>query len=163
MAVEVDIKMLGDQTFVRKIRAMQRRAIDPRPVLEDIGEDLRMMVAEQFATEGARGGRKWDDLKPDTIRKRGSAHPILIDSGEMFAEFMSPKAYKVTGDSVEVEIPAGVRQKGESAQFGFHARDGSFIEPRPILEITAFDRHEFRRKITNFLVRGERRMRRLGL
>lgn len=163
MADEVKIEMFGDVFFRRRLRKLAFRAMDMRPVMHDIGDDMLQIIEEQFATEGARSGHKWAELRFDTISRRGSAHPILIDSGDMFLEVTDPANKRVTHDSVTINFPMAQKTKLESAQYGFHTRDGGgressveFIEPRRVIDFTDLDHVNFRRKITDFLVSGDR-------
>lgn len=155
MAVKVSITLHGDEHFVRTIRAMRFRSMDMEPVLDHIGEDWIDIVEEQFGTEGGRLGKKWAALKLDTKIKRGSAHPILIDSGDMFQEFITPSNVKVTHDNVTYELPDGEREKAEAHQYGFvNAHTGRPVPARPIVGFTAADRLRYRNWITDYLVNG---------
>jgi hypothetical protein len=46
---------------------------------------MEQIVGKRFARESTRsvGGSKWARLKPSTVARRGSAHPILDDTGSM--------------------------------------------------------------------------------
>jgi hypothetical protein len=153
MPEQVKITVFGDDHFVNKMRRMAFRALDAEPVMRSIGQDFLDIVEEQFATEGARGGRPWAQLKFDTITRRGSAHPILVDSGDMLIEMTGPDNLDVSSDSVELKLPANILQKAESAQYGFTAH-GKTVRPRRMIDFTIFDRHHFRNKISRWLTDG---------
>lgn len=162
MAAEVTIEMFGDVLFRRKIRKMAYRAIDVHPVMADIADDMQNIIEEQFATEGERGGHKWAELKFDTIARRGSAHPILVDSSDMLLEVTDPVHFHARHDGLKVDFPLGpTLQKAESAQYGFHVANqhgyaGVFVEPRRIVEFTDIDRRRFRDKIGDYVAHGDR-------
>jgi hypothetical protein len=154
MPESVSIKVFGDDHFRHKIQKMSLRALDAEPVMHSIGHDFLDIVEEQFATEGARGGRPWAQLKFDTITRRGSAHPILVDSGDMLIEMTGPDNLDISSDSVELKLPANILQKAEAAQYGFAAPNGKPVRPRRMVDFTTFDRHHFRNKISRWLTDG---------
>lgn len=154
MAEQVSIELFGDELFRRKIRKMAYRALDMRPVLESLGEDMQDHIEHQFETEGRASGRPWAPLTIETAARRGSAHPILIRTSELLLEMTNPDSIKVTHDSVTIDIPQSVEMKGESAQFGFTSRAGRPVAPRRMVDFSVLDRWAFGEKITDFLVNG---------
>lgn len=54
-----------------------RHVSDLTPIMEDIGAKLGDITEDAFQAEGPG----WPQLKPYTVAKRGSAHPILQDTG----------------------------------------------------------------------------------
>ena len=52
----------------RGLARYQASLEDHSPALLAIADDLREMIAEQFATEGAAGGTPWAPLAPSTLR-----------------------------------------------------------------------------------------------
>lgn len=153
MAVAISFTMFGDEFFRRRILAARHRARDVSPVLDRIAEDWLEIVEEQFETEGARGGSKWEGLAFSTIKKRGSAHPILIDSGDMFQELITPENVRVTDDSVTMEL-GDQTVKAESHQYGFTNPQGAEVPARPIVQFRDDDRARWREWITDYLVNG---------
>lgn len=156
MADDVNITIFGDEFFRNRIRAMRYRARDMSPILQEIGEDWNEIVTEQFATEGLRSGSKWEELKPGTISRRRSAHPILVDSGDMLIEMTGPDNIRVTDDSVTLHLPPEVETRAEAHQFGFHnALTGTEVPARPMVDFTDFDRERFEKKIADYLTDGD--------
>lgn len=161
MAVAIDIKMFGDRQFIRRIRAMRYRARNMSPVLQEVGEDMLDIIEEQFETEGRRSGSRWKELSFWTVQKRGSAHPILVDNANLLLEVTDESNLLVTDDSVTVQIrDPKLATIAESHQYGYrNSLTGNLVPARPIIDFTDMDRLGFRRKITNFLVRGDYRLR----
>lgn len=155
MADAVSIKVFGDEHFRHKIQKMSLRAAHAEPVMDAIGHDLITIIEEQFDTQGGRGGHPWKKLEIETIARRGSAYPILIDTGELFDELITPGHIHTSDSSVELKLPEAVLQKAESAQYGFTSRAGKKIRPRKIIDLTTFDRKHFRNKISRWLTHGE--------
>lgn len=157
MADRVSIDLFGDTIFRRRLLAARYRARNMQPILAEIGHDLQAHIAEQFATEGARSGNPWAQLQEWTIRERGSAHPILRDTGGMFAELISPTNLFVSDDEVFIRLTPEEEVKAESHQHGYrNALTGNEVPARPIVDFTDFDRIRMRRKITNYLVNGDK-------
>lgn len=75
---------ISTQPVEQALAAFQGALRDARPALQEIADDFREMIAAQFASEGRAGGTPWAPLAPSTLRRRGSASPILFDSGALF-------------------------------------------------------------------------------
>lgn len=161
MATEVTIEMFGDVHFRYMLRKVARRAIDAQPVMRSIGEDFLAMIENRFQHEGGVVD-KWAQLTIEYASKRGSAHPILVDSGDMLLALTDPENIDVARDGVAFKIPTSQRQKAESAQYGFHTVDSGsrestvrFVEPRPFINITPPDRFAMGNKIAHYIATGE--------
>ena len=63
-----------------QIRLLHR---DLRQVHQDMGQELQLFVQMGFEGEHAPDGTPWQPLAKSTVRKRGSANPILRVSGRM--------------------------------------------------------------------------------
>lgn len=156
MATSVKITILGDDLFRRKIQAMRWRARDMSPILQEVGEDMIDVIEEQFATEGARSGRRWRQLMESTVRRRGSAHPILVETGSLLIEASGPDNINVSDDEVSISLPESVQTRAAAHQYGFtEARGGQHVAARPWADFTEFDRRRWNRKITRYLVEGD--------
>jgi phage gpG-like protein len=83
--VLLELSLAGDVQVRRKLLRVGERAVHARPAFEAIGEALFRIERDQFDSEGRRGGTGWAALKPATIAQRGTAHPILDDSGALKA------------------------------------------------------------------------------
>jgi hypothetical protein len=154
---EIKITLFGDDFFRRKIMLMRYRSRDMSPVLADIGEDWLRITEEQFSTEGKRSGHPWAPLARDTYLRRGSKHPILVDTGDLLIEVSGPDNIDVSDDEVTMKLPEHIRQIGEAHQYGFtNAATGKPVPARKLIDFTELDRERFRKKITNYLVNGDR-------
>jgi len=61
---------------------------DWSPAFVMVAEDvLEPYVKQAFQTEGASEGTNWKELAPSTVKRRGSAHPILHVSGRLEESF----------------------------------------------------------------------------
>lgn len=156
MAESVSIHLFGDTFFRRRITAMRYRARDMSPVLDDIAQDWVAAMEEQFATEGKRSGHAWAPLARDTYLRRGSKHPILVETGEMLIEMTGEDNIDVTDDSITMHLPSGVEERAAAHQFGFvNDRTGQPVPARPMIDFTDFDVERWSNKITDYLVNGD--------
>lgn len=156
MADSVKITIFGDEFFRHQIRAMRHRARDMSPILNEIGSEWVDIIEEQFSTEGVRSGSKWDELKPATISRRRSAHPILVDSGDMLIEMTGPDNIDVSDDELTMRLPETVGARAEAHQFGFHNElTDTDIPARPMVDFTDFDRERFEKMLQDYLVNGD--------
>lgn len=154
MSVEVKIRIFGDDVFRRRIVAMRYRARDMSPVLNHIADMWADIIDEQFATEGKRGGTPWAQLARETYLKRGSKHPILIHTGDLF-EAMGRDNIHVSDDEVTIHWPMGEEVKGAAHQSGyFNVLANRRVPARPTVAFNPNDRRKFREQITDYLVNG---------
>jgi hypothetical protein len=153
MATEVSISLFGDKLFRRRILAMRHRARNMSPVLSKIGDQWLDMIEEQFATEGVRGGTPWEKLSRETKFRRGSSHPILIESGGLLIEMTNPENLHVSLALISLELPNDV--VAQSHQKGYYnVRAGKQVPARPMVAFTEADRLKWRGDITDYLVNG---------
>lgn len=153
MATEASITLFGDKFFRRRILAMRHRAKNMSPILNKIGDDWLNITEEQFATEGARGGVPWTKLARDTKFRRGSAHPILIETGDLLIEMTNPENLRVSDDEITLHLPNDIVAR--SHQYGYHnVRAGHDVPARPMVAFTEVDRLKWRSDMTDFLVDG---------
>jgi len=69
-----------------KLESLARQRAEARAEKDVEAKGLmQRIVEERFRRESTRskGGLKWAPLAPSTVKRRGSAHPILRDSGQM--------------------------------------------------------------------------------
>lgn len=70
----------------RTLENFQSSLADNSPALAVVADDLREMIAEQFATEGAAGGTPWAPLAASTLKKkRETRRGILNVTGALLA------------------------------------------------------------------------------
>ncbi len=81
MSVDVKFTILGVAGFRREILQVNERGQDMSPVFKRLAYKWLNWNLHQFDSEGKLSGRPWAQLKPSTVKKRGSAHPILRVTG----------------------------------------------------------------------------------
>lgn len=78
-----------DELFNEAVLTLRKGLEDYTPAFHAVAEDiLAGFIREQFASEGAEAGVPWQQLAPATVRRRGSAHPILRVGGVLEDSFM---------------------------------------------------------------------------
>jgi len=88
-----EIKAGSESLFHRAFLKLREGLLDWSPAFEVIADDiLEPFVEEQFESEGKRAGLTWQELAPETIERRGSAHPILTAEGGLKISFMKGAA-----------------------------------------------------------------------
>lgn len=70
---------LDSDALDRTLRNFQASLADSSPALTAVADDLREMIAAQFATEGAAGGTPWAPLADSTLRKSRNARAGILD------------------------------------------------------------------------------------
>jgi hypothetical protein len=97
------IEVTGLPRLDRQFGTLVARGSDLEPALEAVGEVVRDINRSRFQSEG---DGQWAPLAPSTVRQRGSAHPILDDTGGLKASLTRRgargAAFELTNDSVTV-------------------------------------------------------------
>lgn len=81
MAVDVKFTILGVAGFRREILQVNERGQDMSPAFKKLAYKWLNWNVAQFDSEGKTSTRPWAQLKTSTVRRRGSAHPILRVTG----------------------------------------------------------------------------------
>src|SRR5687768_5844860 len=103
--MRLQIEVLGDVQLDRELLRWAEAAGDATPAFMGMADDFLDIEARQFASEGGNSGG-WAALAPSTVRRRGSAHPILFESGRLQQSLTGTGAAdavrRITSDSLEV-------------------------------------------------------------
>ena len=101
-------------------------------VLNELKSTLIFLVQYGFEVERDPEGRAWEPLKPATIRRRGSAHPILRDSSDLYQSLhpdtTSDSAYVATNwpYAAAHQFGAAIKREGRKTTLYFKRRkDGT--------------------------------------
>lgn len=78
-------------TIDQALAALQASVADVSPALQQIADDFRELISEQFASEGRAGGTPWTELAPSTLRrKRRAGSSILYVTGALLRSLRDP-------------------------------------------------------------------------
>lgn len=115
-----------------------RHVSDLTPIMEDIGAGLGNLTEDAFQAEGPG----WPQLRPATVKKRGSAHPILQQSAGGLAATITHGGDRNSAWVGASKVYAAVQQFGQKKGASGTTRRGApipwgDIPPRPFLPMTA--------------------------
>lgn len=173
----MQLKADADFTAFRaRLAELEGRLSDLRPVMDDLGEDLRELIREGFDTEGASYGKRWAPLAPayrkhriskdrgsDILNLRGGGGGRLLKS---FQGRNSWKVYTLRRDGVQVGTKLGIagpHDRGFSRTLRLQRKDGSTysrsyrIPKRPLLPPARLVADRYGNQIAEFVTTGERR------
>ena len=80
------ITIRPSDTVARLTRSLTR-------VHRELGQEYQLLVQKGFENEKSPAGAGWQALSPATVKKRGSAHPILRVSGRLAGTHTRPGTY----------------------------------------------------------------------
>lgn len=105
------------------------------PIMEDVGRALGNLTEDAFQAEGPG----WPQLRPVTVKRRGSAHPILQQSAGGLAASITHGGDRGGAWVGAGKIYAAVHQFGNPANKMYNRPGGrpAPIPPRPFLPMTA--------------------------
>lgn len=156
----VEISIFGDVQLSRDIQRISTRAGNMNPAFAAIFDRLTEIEAEQFMTQGERGGSQWAPLKPKTIeskRRKGYAHPELAEfATEKLFEALSSHANE-NQERIFNETWAVFRVTGEPGRYGIvqhHGNPEGNLVPRALFRLTPRDRVQMVKQMQRFLFRG---------
>lgn len=141
------LTVFGDTQFDREIRLIGRRATEARPAYDAIGWFLSRVVAEQFATSGARSGRPWQPLADSTIKRKGSA-TILVDSGALRDSF-------IYGDDQNIwDVSDDYLHWGSANEYGAYHQGGRGVPERKVFDLNDADRNAITKSLQRWVMEG---------
>jgi phage gpG-like protein len=150
--VRLDLDVYGDEQVSRELLRFSAYAGNAQPAFRKIADDMRDQVAEQFATEGARGSGGWKPLADSTIASKLSAglDPHILQATHTLMESLTGTG----GDHIE-EISDEHLLFGSSVDYGrFHQKGTSRMPARRPVEFAELDRRGFIRTLQRYLVEG---------
>lgn len=136
----------GETQVSRAFQLTEEALGDLAPAFRVIGAGVLKGVREQFATEGARGGGKWQPLSaPYKAWKNVNfpGRPILVQGGGMKGAMLNPLSINASSMGLVYEPPsdlAAVHQGGEG-----------HMPQRRMVQLTAGDRRGWERTILTWI------------
>lgn len=146
--VEVD-----DAEIRRVLQRLIDAAINPRPALLEIGEDLIDSTKKRFGSESGPDGVPWARNAPSTVKRKGRDQPLTGSGKDSKGTLMDQINYQLFGnDTLEVGSPtvyAAMQQfGGAKAQFPHLWGD---IPARPFIGISDADEEEIINTFNKYL------------
>lgn len=154
--MKLTLDVYGDEQISRELLRFSAYVGNPRPAFEKIRDDLEEQLAEQFETDGRRGGSSWEPDKEATLAAKAAAGlrpEVLQATGRLLDSFTANThgegIRSITDDAFVFgsKVAYGaVHQKG--------SKDGT-IPKRPILSLKATDRRGYVRTLQRYITTGE--------
>lgn len=112
----LSIAISGDLLLTRHVATAKASISDFRPLWKAVEERFIEMEKQQFGSEG-RG--EWPGLAPSTVKKRGSAHPILQVTGDLFRSLTrGGKGYLAVSTPYSIVLGTELMTKGGKWNLG---------------------------------------------
>ena len=152
--MRIDIEVV-DQRVRRALRRVGRAASDLTPAMRAVAGHLVASAHTSFERESSPDGTPWAPLSPVTVKRRGSAHPILRVDGDLLRSIIGDWgrdfAEAGTGDVRATPLHFGA-QRGA---FGVTSRGGPIpwgdIPARPFLGLWPEHADAIRRDIVDYI------------
>jgi phage gpG-like protein len=149
----IDITVTGDEEGARRLMAIGERNQDMAPIFGVLSDDWDHIVAEQFETQGTRGGRRWHSLS-DSWKAYKARHDL--DPRIMFATHHLIKSLTVRNapDSVR-RITHDQLLRGTSVEYAeVHHTGGGRMPQRRLYVFTNRDRAAWEIVIQDYIISG---------
>lgn len=162
MAFQLFVTDRGTARIVaEKLFAGAELAVNTEPVIAKMIFDIMRITDTQFISEGRRGGGSWARLKPDTIRKKGTAEILKTEGARpkyksLEGENLLYKSVTVEGAPFQIlKFTRNSFEFGTNRPYAFVHQYGSpkrHIPARPFLRVLPPDQERWNRWIMRHLV-----------
>lgn len=147
MGVGLHYTIKGDKEVEHDLLGLSARAIEPRPVLTLIAEQLRGIERELFETEG-KG--TWAPLASSTVARKGN-DKILVDQGDLMDSLTESG-----GDNFAIIQRNELIFGTSDPKAGFHRTGTSRMPARDPLQVDGVDLKRFSKAFQMYLMGDER-------
>ena len=150
--MKLHFDIYGDEQIQRELLRFANYTGNAGPALQQIADDMREQIADQFATEGERGSGGWAPLQESTIAAKAAAglDPHILQATGALMESLTGRG----GDNIE-EVSDDHLVLGSRVAYGkFHQKGTSKMPARKPVEFSELDRRGFVRTLQRFLVEG---------
>lgn len=135
-----------DETFTPIVDSIAARLADMGPAYALVYDEFLDIERKRFSSEGPG----WQQLKTSTVAKRGSAHPILHDTGEL-EDSLTDAGH--TNAVFEPEIDSVFMGTSDPVAI-FHQEGTDKMVARPVVDMTEADAASFAGIIGDYLFSG---------
>lgn len=136
----LEVGLTGAAGARERFELIGARALDFRPAFVEVSAILRRAAEEQFDTQGAYGGTKWQELRPTTLERRrragSSGSKILEASGLLRRSLTEPGGEGHVQRSTRYTLRWGTKDPAGAILARYRGRR----HPRVALAVTATDR-----------------------
>lgn len=145
---QLTIKLAGEQILQRRIATAKTQVSDFGPLWPHV---LRWFIAMELAQFAAEGYGRWPQLKKSTVKRRGSAHPIL-----QVTEALKRSLTDAGAGWYQVRTPNSI-ELGSTLMVGswnlgmLHQRGTIRMPPRPPIDPLWKEKSSLRRIIAQYV------------
>jgi phage gpG-like protein len=149
--MRLTLEVFGDVQLDRKLLRFEDHVGDLEPAFEALADDFLSIETRQFSSEGGFASGGWAPLADSTVQRRGSAHPILDDHGDLRASLTDAAAKgairDITSDSLFVGTDIDYAQ--------YHQTGTARMPRRRPVEFRDADRRRWVKGIQRYLTTGQ--------
>jgi phage gpG-like protein len=149
--MRLTLEVYGDRQLDRKLLRFEDRIGDLEPAFEVLADDFLSIERQQFASEGGFASAGWAPLADSTVRSRGSAHPILVEHGDLSASLTDATAKGAIRDITSDSLFVGT----DVDHAPFHQTGTSRMPRRRPVEFRDADRRRWVKAIQRYLTTGQ--------
>lgn len=147
--MHIEFEFYGDEQVVREIMRPANNIDDLRPLWPFVVKLLTDIQREQFATEGGRSGRPWQELEEATIAQKGSDR-ILIDTGALFRSWTNKTN---SGDAIRRFRKDSMDFAG-AAHGAPHHHGKGHLPVRKVVDLVEGDKNDVVKLMQRFVMTG---------
>ena len=151
-----DFEVDGDVQVSRKLLRLGEYAGDATPVFDSMADDIIKLTKRQFDTQGSSGSGGWDQLKPETIRRKANHKPpldprILRATGALFNSLTSRGGSNQILETKKDSLTFGTKLPYS----GVHQRGGGSVPQRRPVEFSKRDRNGLVKSLQRYIMTGQ--------
>jgi phage gpG-like protein len=142
------IEAKGDDAAARTLRALGQRGEDPRPVFQQISDELRAAEVHWFES---RGDGSWAPLAQDTLDKKarsGQPPEPLVATGALRASLTASRGQQGRRTVTQKQMRFGTRVKYAV----FHKEGRGVPERSPLVPVDARTRRRMVKDVRDYLM-----------
>lgn len=145
-------EVFGEEQLSRDLLRFSAHVGNAQPAFHKIADDMRLVEAEQFGTEGGHGSGGWKELAESTLRAKLSAglDPDILQATHKLMESLTGTG----GDHIE-EISDEHLLFGSSVDYGkYHQKGTSRMPARKPVDFRENERRDFIRTLQRYFMEG---------
>ena len=156
MSMRIDAQAL--KSVKGKVKMIERRLNNPKPVFRTIGSYLSLYNRKMFSTNGAYGGKAWKPLKPNYLQwkiKSGYNQGTLVRTGRLKRSYVSRPM------DIEKYLKNSARYGTKVKYAQYHHEGTSKMPARPVMKVTKKMSRSINKIVADYLVGNKTQVKRL--
>lgn len=161
----LSLSVAGEMQLARGFDVLAADARDLRDPLQETHDYLRRVIGDQFESEGAHGGSRWQDLSTGYAEQKaeewGDGLPILVASGDMRAAWLARQPVELTSHRLVMgPAPGATNREGVPIdEYALAHQQGQGNMPqRKIVNLTTGDKRGIDRIFVEFFSSRTRKL-----